>query len=67
MSSYCLKCRKNTDSKQKIGKPILLSKCALCGSKKSRFFNQQEASGLLSHYGVRTSSVQISLVGPFLS
>ena len=53
--------------KQKIAKPILLSKCALCGSKKSRFFNQQEASGLLSHYGVRTSSVQISLVGPFLS
>ena len=37
MSSYCLKCKKNREninprvSKTKNGKPILLSKCAICG------------------------------------
>ena len=40
MSSYCLKCRKNTEninskiSKNSNGKIILSSKCAICGSKK---------------------------------
>ena len=31
---------------------MLLSKCALCDSKKSKFFKQQEASGLLSSLGI---------------
>ena len=41
MLSYCLKCRKNTESKnQKVVKTksrkiILLSKCAVCDRKKS--------------------------------
>ena len=40
MSSYCLKCRKNTEninpvvSKTSNSKTMILSKCALCGSKK---------------------------------
>ena len=39
MLSYCLKCRKNTESKNRRaakitrGKPMLLSKCAVRGSK----------------------------------
>ena len=39
MSSHCLKCKKNTEninprvSKTNNGKMILLSKCAICGSK----------------------------------
>ena len=30
---------------------MLLSKCAICSSKKSRFIKEQEASGLLSRLG----------------
>ena len=39
MSLYCLKCTKNTESKipkvvkTKNGRIMLLSKCAVCGSK----------------------------------
>ena len=54
MLSYCLKCLKNTESKNpklaitKNGRKMLLSKCAVCDSKKSKFIEEQEASGLLS-------------------
>ena len=53
MLSYCLKCRKNIVSKNlratktKSGKPMPLLKFAVCGSKKSRFIKEQEASRLL--------------------
>ena len=48
MLLYCLKCSKNTESKNpKVASTImLLSKCAVCDSKKSKFIKQQEASGL---------------------
>ena len=42
MSSYCLKCKKNTESiNPRVSKTInvktmILSKCAICGSKKSK-------------------------------
>ena len=54
MLFYCLKCRKITESKNpevvktKNGRIILLSKCGVCDSKKSKFIKEQEASGLLS-------------------
>ena len=54
MLSYCLECRKNTEPKNpnfartKNGRIMLLSKCAACDSKKSKFIKDQEASGLLS-------------------
>ena len=54
MLSNCLKCRKNTESKNpkvgrtKNGRIILLSKYALYDSKKSKFIKQQDVSGLLS-------------------
>ena len=72
MLSYCLKCRKNTESKNpkfaktKNGRIMLLSKCAVCDSKKSKFIKQQEASGLLSSLGIRTPLSKIPLVGPLL-
>ena len=56
MLSNCLKCRKNTESKNpKVGRTknggiILLSKCALYVSKKSKFIKQQEVSGSRSSY-----------------
>ena len=57
METYCLKCRKtteNTDPKvlaSSNGRVMILSKCAICGSKKSRFIKNQEAKGLLSKSG----------------
>ena len=33
---------------------MILSKCAICGSKKSIFIKKQEAKGLLSNLGIRT-------------
>ena len=55
MLSYCLKCRKNTESKNpevgrtENGRIILLSKCVLCNSKKSKFLKEQEAKALLGN------------------
>ena len=49
MLSYCLKSKKNTESinpkvsKTTNGKAIVLSKCAICGSKKSKFIKEQQA------------------------
>ena len=60
MLLYCLKCRKNTESKNpkvartKKRRVMLLSKFAVCDSKKSKFIKQQEASGLLSSLGIKT-------------
>ena len=59
MLSYCLRCRKNTESKNrkvartKNGRITLLSKCAVCESKKSKFIKKQEAGGLLSSLGIK--------------
>ena len=46
MLSYCLKCKKNTASinpvvqKTKSGGTMILSKCAVCNTKKSRFIKK---------------------------
>ena len=32
---------------------MLLSKCVVCDSKKSKFIKEQEASGLLSSLGIK--------------
>ena len=43
MLSYCLMCKKNTEiidpkvSATSNGRKMILSKCAICGSKKSKF------------------------------
>ena len=55
MLSYCLKCKRNTESinpkvsKTTNDKAMILSACAICGSKESKFIKQQEAKGLLSN------------------
>ena len=46
MSSYCLKCKRNTDTinprvlKTANGKTMMLSKCAICGGKNSKFIKE---------------------------
>ena len=48
------------------GKTMILSKCAICGSKKSRFIKNQEAKGLLSNLGLRTPLSKVLLLGDIL-
>ena len=72
MLSYCLKCKKNTESKNaKVlkasnGKAMILSKCVICGSKKSKFIKAQQAKVLLSNLGIRTPLIKIPLLGDIL-
>ena len=51
---------------KKVAKIMLLSTCVVCDSTKSKFFIQQEASRLLSGWGVKTPLSKIPLVGPLL-
>ena len=44
----------------------MISKCALCGSKKSRFIKNQEAKGLLSNLGVKTPLSKALISGDIL-
>ena len=72
MKSYCLKCRKDTEninprvSNTSNGKTMILSKCAICGSKKSGFLKNQQAKGLLSNLGVRTPLSKVPILGDIL-
>ena len=72
MESYCLKCKKYTKninpqvSSTSNGKLMILSKCAICGSKKSKFINKQEASGLSSKLGIKTPLSKIPILGDVL-
>ena len=72
MKSYCLKCRRDTEnidsrvSNTSTGRKTILSKCAICGSKKSRFIKNQEAKGLLSNLGVRTPLSKVPILGDIL-
>ena len=71
MLSYCLKCKKYTESiNLKIsatsnGKTMILSECAICGSKKSKFIKKQEAKGLLSNLGIRIPLSKIPIMEIF--
>ena len=72
MKSYCSKCRKNIEninprvSKTSNGRTMLLSKCAICDSKKSRFIKNQEAKGLLSNLGIRAPLSKVPILGDIL-
>ena len=57
---------KNIDSKileTQNGILMLSSKCAICGSKKSRFMKEQEAKGFLSNIGLKTPLSKIPSLG----
>ena len=45
---------------------MLLSKCAIWGSKKSRFMKEQEAQGILSTLGHKTPLSKIPLLSDIL-
>ena len=45
---------------------MILSTCAICGSKKSKFIEEQQAKGLLSNLGLRTPLNKIPILGDIL-
>ena len=72
METYCLKCKKKTKNIDPEilstcnGKAMILSKCTICGSEKSRFINNQEAKGLLSNWGIKTPFNRLPILGDIL-
>ena len=72
MKSYCLKCRKDTEntnprvSKTSNNITMIISKCAKCGSKESRFIKNQEAKGLLNNLSIRTPLNEVPVLGDIL-
>ena len=62
--------QKNTESKNPVvvrtkkRKIILLWKCEVCDNQKSKFFNEQKASGLLSSLGIKTPLNKLPLLCP---
>ena len=72
MKPYCLKCRKNTEyinprvTKTSNGRTMVLSKCEICDSKKSKFIKNQEAKRLISNLGVRTPLSKVPILGDIL-
>ena len=72
MLSYCLKCKKTNESinlrvsKITNDKTMMLSKCAICSSKNSKFIKEQQEKGLLSNLGIRTPLNKIPLLGDIL-
>ena len=72
MESYCLKGKKYTKninpqvSSTSNGKMMISSKCAICGSKKSKFVKKQERKGLLSKLGIKISLSKVPILGDIL-
>ena len=72
MKPYCLKCKKDTEninprvSNTSNGRKTILLKCAIYGSKKSRFIKSQEEKGLLSNLGVITLLSKVPILGDIL-
>ena len=72
MLSYFLKSKTNAESiDSKVsatssGRTMILSKCAICRSKKSKFIKKQEAKGLLGSLCIRTPLSKIPLLGDVL-
>ena len=73
MDSYYLKSKKkNTENIDPNvlatinGRTMILWKCTICGSKKSRFIKNQEAKELLSKSGIRTPLSKVPILGDIL-
>ena len=72
MLTYCTKCRKDTENidtkmvRTKNSRFIMLSKCPVCGIKKSRFVKEQKAKVLLSNLGIKTPLSIIPLLNVLL-
>ena len=65
---YCLACRKYTKNnkpkmvRNKQNRLMIQSNCTNCGSKKSRFIQEQQAMGILSNLGIKTPLSKVTLL-----
>ena len=72
MESNFLKCRKYAEninpqvSRTRNGKTMIISKCAICNSRKSEFIKKQEAKSLLSKLCIKTPLNKIPVLGDIL-
>ena len=72
MKSYCLRCKRDTEninpkvSKTSNNRIMILSKCAISGSKKSRFIKNQVAKGLLINFGIKAPLIKVPVSGDVL-
>ena len=72
MLSYYLMWKKNAEnintkvSKTNNDRTMILSNCAICSSKKSKFTKKQEANRLLSSLGIKTPLSKIPLLSNVL-
>ena len=76
IESCCLKCKKkkktiteNIDpeiSSTSNGRAMILSKCTICGSKKSRFIKNQEVKALLRKLCIKTPLSKVPILGDTL-
>ena len=68
MLSYCLRCGENAKSISPLvskainGGTIILSRCAVCNTEKTRFIKKQEAKGLLSNLDIRALLSKIPIL-----
>ena len=69
--TYCLVCKNYIEIvrnsyikivRNRQNRLIILSNCAICRSKKSRFIKEQKALGILSNLGIKTPLSQIPLL-----
>ena len=66
MKIYYLKCRNPRVSNTSNGRTMILSKCAICVSKISRFIKNQEAKGLLTNLSIKKTLSKVLLLGEML-
>ena len=72
MKSYCLKCIKDTENinpsvpSTSNGRTMVLLKCAICDSKKTKFIKNQEAKELLRNLGITTPLSKLPILGDIL-
>ena len=63
-----MKCKKDTENidpkivRTKNNRLVMLSKCSVCGIKKSRFVKEQKVKGLLSNLGIKIPLSKIPLL-----
>ena len=66
-----MKCKKDTENidpkmvRTKNNRLVMQSKCSVCGTKRSRFVEEQEAKALLSNLGIKTPLSKIPLLNIF--
>ena len=66
MFSYCLKCKKNTESIDPKVSATSNGRTMIVVVKKSNFIKKQEVKGLLSNLGIGTALSKIPLLGDVL-